>query len=187
MYSCPGETSTGTICPGSLVANANSPGAPIARYSVIKIDPPPATRFKTPKRPPPPANCVCVVIWMEAPIQESSPASEMTVSLGSRTNSRTGMVVPVMRLCIAVSYVVVTRSEGFCSALRFYEITEVVPSPNHQHQAGYFRCASCVHYSEVESEERNARRYTFRGEFRVPVLIVSGHNCEARFTHRSAE
>src|SRR5579871_5088278 len=37
---------------------------------------------------------------MDGPIQESSPASEMIDSLFSRTNSRTGIVVPVMRLCI---------------------------------------------------------------------------------------
>jgi hypothetical protein len=41
---------------------------------------------------------------MELPIQESSPASEMMDSLGSRINSRTGIVVPVMRLCMAVSF-----------------------------------------------------------------------------------
>src|SRR6266567_4054269 len=76
MYSCPGETSTGTMWPGSLVAKASSPGMPKARYSVIKI---------------------------ELPIQESSPASEMMDSLGSRANSRTGMVVPVMRLCMCGS------------------------------------------------------------------------------------
>src|SRR5436190_15768810 len=105
MYSCPGETSTGTMCPGSLVANATSPAAPMARYSVMKIEPPPATRLITPNRPPPPANCVCVVIWMELPIHESSPASEMTDSLGSSTNSRTGIVVPVMRDCMKGSYV----------------------------------------------------------------------------------
>src|SRR5215467_3646610 len=40
---------------------------------------------------------------MELLIQESSPASEMMDSLGSRTNSRTGMVVPVMRLCMMQS------------------------------------------------------------------------------------
>jgi len=43
----------------------------------------------------------CVVIWIELLIHESSPASEMMVSFGSSANSRTGMVVPVMRLCIA--------------------------------------------------------------------------------------
>jgi hypothetical protein len=43
--------------------------------------PPPATRRIAPKNPPPPAICVCVVIWIEAPIQESSPASEMIASL----------------------------------------------------------------------------------------------------------
>ena len=36
-------------------------------------------------------------------IQESSPASEMTESFGSRSNSRTGIVVPRMRLCMASS------------------------------------------------------------------------------------
>src|SRR5450432_72068 len=100
MYSFPGETSTGTMCPGNLVANATSPATPVARYSVIKIDPPPATRLITPNKPPPPANCVCVVISIELPIHESSPASEMTDSLGSRTNSKTGIVVPVMRDCM---------------------------------------------------------------------------------------
>src|ERR1017187_390790 len=101
MYSCPGEISTGTMWPGSLVAKASSPAAPRARYSVMKMDPPPATRFSTPKSPPPPPNCVWVVIWIELLIHESSPASDMMESLGSRANSRTGMVVPVMRLCMA--------------------------------------------------------------------------------------
>ena len=86
--------------PGSLVAKASSPAAPMARYSVMKSEPPPATRLSTPKIPPPPANWVCVVIWIELLIQESSPASEMMASLGSSANSRTGMVVPVMRLCM---------------------------------------------------------------------------------------
>src|ERR1700738_2570092 len=63
----------------------------------MKREPPPATRLRTPRNPPPPACWVWVVIWMEAVIQESSPASEMTASLWSRANSRTGMVVPVMR------------------------------------------------------------------------------------------
>src|SRR5579872_249648 len=103
MYSCPCDTSTGTMWPGSLVANATSPVAPTARYSVMKIDPPPATRFNTPKSPPPPANWLWVVIWIELPIHDSSPASEMTDSLGSRANSSTGMVVPVTRLCIGKS------------------------------------------------------------------------------------
>ena len=94
--------------PGSLVAKAISPAAPMARYSVMKIEPPPATRFSTPKMPPPPANWVWVVIWIELAIQESSPASEMIDSLGSSENSRTGMVVPVMRLCMKVSWVLST-------------------------------------------------------------------------------
>src|SRR6059058_1335356 len=120
MYSCPGETSTGTMCPGNLVANATSPGAPNARYSVIKSEPPPAMRLKAPNRPPPPANCVCVVIWMELPIHESSPASEMTDSLGSRTNSRTGIVVPVMRDCINTppSESLDTSSSSICYKLK---------------------------------------------------------------------
>src|SRR5450432_3525944 len=111
MYSFPGETSTGTMYPGNLVANATSPATPLARYSVIKIDPPPATRLITPNKPPPPANCVCVVISMELPIHESSPASEMTDSLGSRTNSNTGIVVPVIRLCMFGSYARLLRCE----------------------------------------------------------------------------
>jgi len=37
---------------------------------------------------------------IELVIQESSPASEITDSFGSSANSRTGMVVPTMRLCI---------------------------------------------------------------------------------------
>src|SRR5580693_4858272 len=104
MYSCPALTSIGTMCPGSFVAKEIPPGAPMARYSVMNSDPPPATRFSTPKIPPPPPNWVCVVIWMELVIQESSPASEMTDSLGSSTNSSTGMVVPTMLVCIAVSW-----------------------------------------------------------------------------------
>src|SRR6516164_8037245 len=69
----------------------------------MKMEPPPATRLMTPSNPPPPPNCVCVVIWIVLPIHESSPASEMMDSLWSRMNSRTGMVVPVMRLCMADS------------------------------------------------------------------------------------
>src|SRR6185369_10290444 len=95
MYSWPEETSTGTICPGSLVANASSPAAPTARYSVMNSVPPPATRFSTPSSPPPPPNWVWVVIWIEPPIHDSSPASEMIDSFGSSQNSRTGIVVPV--------------------------------------------------------------------------------------------
>src|SRR6202167_3400163 len=100
MYSCPGATSTGTMCPGNFVQKANSPAEPMARYSVMKIDPPPATRLSTPNSPPPPPNWVCVVIWIVLPIHDNSPASEIIVSLGSRANSSTGMVVPVIRLCI---------------------------------------------------------------------------------------
>src|SRR5947208_1144055 len=77
----------------------------MARYSVMKREPPPATRLMPPKKPPPPACWVCVVIWTEADIQESSPASEMTASLGPRANSRTGMVVPRMRFCMNFSCV----------------------------------------------------------------------------------
>ena len=60
----------------------------------MKRLPPPATRFSTPNRPPPPPICVCVVIWMEAVIHESSPLSVNTLSLGSSCTSSTGMVVP---------------------------------------------------------------------------------------------
>ena len=38
----------------------------------------------------------CVVSWMELVIQESSPASETTDSLGASATSSTGMVVPTM-------------------------------------------------------------------------------------------
>jgi hypothetical protein len=37
-----------------------------------------------------------VVISIELPIQESSPASEMMESFGSSVNSRTGIVVPTI-------------------------------------------------------------------------------------------
>lgn len=43
-------------------------------------------------------------------IQESSPASEMTESFGSRSNSRTGVVVPRMRLCMASSSIAEIKS-----------------------------------------------------------------------------
>jgi len=43
---------------------------------------PPTTRLKAPRRPPPPANWVWVVICTLGDIQESSPASEMTASVG---------------------------------------------------------------------------------------------------------
>ena len=68
----------------------------------MKSEPPPATRRIAPKIPPPPACWVWVVIWIEADIQESSPASEMMASLGPRENSRTGMVVPRMRFCMGL-------------------------------------------------------------------------------------
>ena len=142
MYSCPGETSTGTMCPGSLVANANSPGAPMAAV-LGHEDRSAASHALQDAEQASAAGELRVRCHLDgAPIQESSPASEMIVSFGSRMNSRTGMVVPVMRLCIAVSYVVVTWSEGFCSALRFYEIAEVVPFPNHQHKPN-FSLLSC--------------------------------------------
>src|SRR3979490_2335549 len=88
--------------PGTRGAKATSPGVPMARYSVMKREPPPATRLIAPKKPPPPACWVWVVIWTEADIQESSPASEMTASLGPRANSRTGMVVPRIRFCMSL-------------------------------------------------------------------------------------
>src|ERR1035437_1943828 len=88
------------------------------RYSVIKMDPPPATRLSTPKRPPPPPNWVCVVIWIELLIHESSPASEMMVSFGSRANSRTGMVVPVMRLCMTDLLYLLTISDARLGSAR---------------------------------------------------------------------
>ena len=94
MYSCPWPSCTGTMWPGTLVANETSPGYCMARYSVMKMLPPPATRFSTPNSPPPPPICVCVVIWIEPVIQESSPLSENTLSLGSSCTSSTGMVVP---------------------------------------------------------------------------------------------
>src|SRR5580658_1049968 len=94
------------MCPGTRVAKATSPTAPHARYSVMNRLPPPATRFSAPKNPPPPIICVCVVIWIELDIHDSSPASEITVSFGCNRNSSTGIVVPTMRLCI-------TRSSAF--------------------------------------------------------------------------
>ncbi len=66
----------------------------MARYSVMKRLPPPATRFSTPNNPPPPPIWVCVVIWIELVIHESSPLSENTLSFGSSCTSSTGMVVP---------------------------------------------------------------------------------------------
>ena len=60
----------------------------------MKMLPPPATRFNTPNSPPPPPICVCVVIWIEPVIHESSPLSEYTLSFGSSSTSSTGIVVP---------------------------------------------------------------------------------------------
>src|SRR5579864_5130936 len=105
MYSCPDPISTGRMCPGTFVAKDTSPRAPSARYSVMNRVPPPATRRNTPKIPPPPPNWVCVVIWIELVIQESSPASEIMDSFGSSATSRTGMVVPTMRLCMTNSLI----------------------------------------------------------------------------------
>src|SRR5260370_37331425 len=68
----------------------------------MKREPPQGTGLIAPKKPRPRACWVWVVIWTEADIQESSPASEMTASLGPRANSRTGMVVPRMRFCMSV-------------------------------------------------------------------------------------
>ena len=41
-----------------------------------------------------PGYWVCVVIWIELVIHESSPLSEKTHSLGSSCTSSTGIVVP---------------------------------------------------------------------------------------------
>ena len=54
----------------------------MARYSVMKMLPPPATRFNTPNSPPPPPIWVWVIIWIEPVIHDSSPLSEKTLSLG---------------------------------------------------------------------------------------------------------
>ena len=82
------------MCPGTLAANATSPGYWYARYSVMKMLPPPTTRLITPNRPPPPPAWVWVIICTELVIHESSPLSENTLSLGSSCTSKTGMVVP---------------------------------------------------------------------------------------------
>jgi ATP-dependent DNA helicase RecQ len=88
------------MCPGTLVANATSPGNPLAVYSVMNNVPPPATRFSAPKKPPPPAICVCVDMTMDCVIQLSSPASEITCSPGCSSTSNTGIVVPTILDCI---------------------------------------------------------------------------------------
>src|ERR1700690_225678 len=88
--------------PGTLVANETEPGYWTARYSVMKMLAPAAARLRTPKNPPPPPIWVCVVIPIEAVIQESSPLSENTLSSGLRSTSRTGMGVPRMRACIGM-------------------------------------------------------------------------------------
>src|ERR1700738_2930960 len=59
MYSSPPPTSIGTICPGSLVAKEIPPGAPMARYSVMNSDPPPATRFSPTQNHPHAPTWVC--------------------------------------------------------------------------------------------------------------------------------
>src|SRR6516162_1922589 len=128
MYSCPGPTSIGTIWPGSFVAKEISPGTPIARYSVMNSDPPPTTRFSTPKIPPPPANCVCVVIWMELVIQDSSPASEMMDSFVASANSITGMVVPRMRLCMEDSQSGLRAVGELCAHHTAFDCTYTVQS-----------------------------------------------------------
>src|SRR5215472_9416904 len=59
-------------------------GPPMARYSVMNSDPPLAQRLSTPKTPPPAPHRVCVILWTELVVQESSPASEMTDPGGKR-------------------------------------------------------------------------------------------------------
>ena len=44
-----------------------------------------------------------LTVAMDCDIQLSSPASEITVSPGSKSNSKTGMVVPTIRLCMCDS------------------------------------------------------------------------------------
>src|SRR3954471_7245621 len=110
----------------------------------MNIDPPPATRFSTPNRPPPPANCVCVVIWIELPIHESSPASEIIDSLASSTNSSTGMVVPVMRLCINSPGPNTCGTRSRFSAAAKYKWTQ----PPH-YEVHVMVCINALHFSDL--------------------------------------
>jgi hypothetical protein len=69
----------------------------------MKSVPPVNARPIAAKKPPcwPPA-VVLVSIWMLGVSQESSPVCAKTFSPGFKVTSRTGIVVPMIRCCIAV-------------------------------------------------------------------------------------
>src|SRR5207249_9434277 len=102
--------SSGTIWPGSLAANASSPGPPTAVYSVMNKVPPAIARPRAPMNPPccPPTE-VPVCIWIAIDIHDSSPDSANTLSLGCMLSSRTGITVPTIWDSIDHSLVPVVR------------------------------------------------------------------------------
>jgi hypothetical protein len=72
------------------------PELPLARYSVMKSEPPPTARLRAPNTPLDPAVLPADVDSSIGPfIQESSPDSATTLSPESSFISRTGMTVPI--------------------------------------------------------------------------------------------
>src|SRR5205823_3520697 len=132
--------SSGTIWPGSLAANARSPGPPTAVYSVMNSVPPANARPSAPMKPPccPPTE-VPVCIWIAMDIHDNSPDSAKTLSLGSKLSSSTGITVPTIFDSMPGSLVpVVGIDHAAARGVRRRVARTIVADPDHQHLGPYW-------------------------------------------------
>src|SRR4051812_18518466 len=91
------------MTPGSWAVKATKPPPDDAEYSVRKSPPPPMTRLRPLMKPPRPPEPKRVEVSMPSPgvSHPTSPLSAMMRSPGARVTSRTGIVVPTVRVCMA--------------------------------------------------------------------------------------
>src|SRR5665213_2755958 len=89
--------------PGTLAANATSPGPPGAVNSVMNRPPPESARPRTPKMPLAPAVIAVVFIATVWVIHANSPGSATILSPASSPISKTGSVSPVIFVFIVVT------------------------------------------------------------------------------------
>src|SRR5271169_6114999 len=89
------------ICPGTFAAKATAPCPLVAVNSVMNSPPPETARVIAPHSPRAPAVAVVVRNCTLAVIHDSSPGAATITSPASSPTSSTGMVVPVMRDCMA--------------------------------------------------------------------------------------
>jgi len=95
-------TSTGDDVAGDACGEGDLAGVPMARYSVMKREPPPATRLIAPKKPRRPrAGCGWSSERSGHPGELAGLGDDGVV--GAEGELETGMVVPRMRFCMVGS------------------------------------------------------------------------------------